>query len=269
MMPPLRQSLPHSMLHRSTPLSTALNAPTVSLTPPANLVTPIFARLSHYLSDKKKHDRSVLEMAGKLTQQLAGGGSSGGGASRAGAAARSDEGLKAVVAAYEQKQTELGKENRDLKAALASLQVWRTAAGGCLRAGGSWMGAVGCWLDCCGLQLKCRPCALVAAMLTRPLPLLCGQERGLCWAAGSNIHPPFAAPPPPPMQTEYKDVLNRQVRQQQADASSSAAAAAAVDEAFLQSECGVCVLGRWGLLCAMRGGIYWRVGRPACCPQAV
>jgi hypothetical protein len=39
------------------------------------------------------------------------------------AALRSDEGLKAVVAAYEAKQVDLGKENRDLKAALASLQV--------------------------------------------------------------------------------------------------------------------------------------------------
>ncbi len=27
-------------------------------------------RLSHYLSDKKKAEKSVLEMAGKLTQQL-------------------------------------------------------------------------------------------------------------------------------------------------------------------------------------------------------
>lgn len=77
--------------------------------------------LSHYLSDKRKNDRAVLEMAGKLTQQLA----AGGGGARAAAAARSDEGLKAVVAAYEAKQAELGKENRDLKAALASLQVGR------------------------------------------------------------------------------------------------------------------------------------------------
>ncbi|KAL4435589.1 hypothetical protein ABPG77_002552 [Micractinium sp. CCAP 211/92] len=77
-------------------------------------------RLSHYLSDKRKNDKAVLEMAGKLTQQLAAGGGAG---ARASAAARSDEGLKAVVAAYETKQTELGKENRDLKAALASLQA--------------------------------------------------------------------------------------------------------------------------------------------------
>ena len=52
-------------------------------------------------------------------------------ATRAGAAAaRSDEGLKAVVAAYEAKQAELGKENRDLKAALASLQVGAGAGHG-------------------------------------------------------------------------------------------------------------------------------------------
>jgi hypothetical protein len=43
--------------------------------------------------------------------------------SGAAAALRSDEGLKAVVAAYEAKQSELGKEVRDLKATLASLQV--------------------------------------------------------------------------------------------------------------------------------------------------
>ena len=67
-------------------------------------------------------------MAGKLTQQLAGGGGRASVAARAGAGARSDEGLKAVVAAYEAKQTELGKENKDLKAALASLQVRAGAA---------------------------------------------------------------------------------------------------------------------------------------------
>lgn len=40
------------------------------------------------------------------------------------------------------------------------------------------------------------------------------------------------------LQAEYKEVLNRQVRQAAADASSSsAAAAAAADDAFLQSEC--------------------------------
>lgn len=80
--------------------------------------------LSHYLSDKRKNDKAVLDMAGKLTQQLAGGGA----AVRASAAVRSDEGLKAVVAAYETKQAELGRENRDLKAALASLQVGQLAA---------------------------------------------------------------------------------------------------------------------------------------------
>ncbi|PSC67427.1 afadin alpha-actinin-binding [Micractinium conductrix] len=115
-------------------------------------------RLSHLLSDKRKSEKAVLDMAGKLTQQLAGGGGRASVAARAGAGARSDEGLKAVVAAYEAKQTELGKENKDLKAALASLQA------------------------------------------------------------------------------EYKEMLNRQVRQQQADASSSsAAAAAAADDSFLQS----------------------------------
>ncbi|PRW33828.1 Afadin- and alpha-actinin-binding [Chlorella sorokiniana] len=112
-------------------------------------------KLSHYLSDKKKAEKSVLDMAGKLTQQLQAGPSA---STRAGASARSDEGLKAVVAAYEAKQTDLAKENKDLKAALASLQA------------------------------------------------------------------------------EYKEVLNRQVRQAAADASSSsAAAAAAADDAFLQS----------------------------------
>lgn len=37
---------------------------------PAILRCPFPHRLSHYLSDKKKAEKSVLEMAGKLTQQL-------------------------------------------------------------------------------------------------------------------------------------------------------------------------------------------------------
>ncbi len=105
------------------------------------LPCPALRSLSHYLSDKRKNDKAVLEMAGKLTQQLAAGGGAG---ARASAAARSDEGLKAVVAAYETKQTELGKENRDLKAALASLQVRR----------GAWLGG--------------KPLGTTAAMLPHP-----------------------------------------------------------------------------------------------------
>ena len=53
------------------------------------------------------------------------------------------------------------------------------------------------------------------------------------------------------VQAEYKELLNRQVRQAAADASSSSAAAAAVaDDAFLQSECR-----RWNVDCvpAARG----------------
>lgn len=40
--------------------------PNTPPTPPTHLPP----RLSHYLSDKKKAEKSVLEMAGKLTQQL-------------------------------------------------------------------------------------------------------------------------------------------------------------------------------------------------------
>ncbi|KAI3435003.1 hypothetical protein D9Q98_003055 [Chlorella vulgaris] len=81
-------------------------------------------RLGNYLADRKRSEKAALDMAGKLTQQLQadqpGGRGARGGTS---AALRSDEGLKAVVAAYEAKQVDLGKENRDLKAALASLQA--------------------------------------------------------------------------------------------------------------------------------------------------
>ncbi|EFN57131.1 hypothetical protein CHLNCDRAFT_51197 [Chlorella variabilis] len=95
-------------------------------------------RLAHYLADKKRSEKAALDMAGKLTQQLqarlgwcgvwgwgwrADQAGARGGRGGAAAALRSDEGLKAVVAAYEAKQVELGKENRDLKAALASLQA--------------------------------------------------------------------------------------------------------------------------------------------------
>ena len=81
-------------------------------------------RLAHYLADKKKNEKAVVEMAGKLTQQLGGGGGGAGAAGRTAASrAATDEGLKAVVAAYEQKQAELAKDNRDFKASLAALQV--------------------------------------------------------------------------------------------------------------------------------------------------
>ncbi len=73
-------------------------------------------RLSHYLADKKRNENAALDMAGKLVT---------GGAATAAlskSAVRSDEGLKAVVAAYEGKQSELARENKDLRAALSSLQ---------------------------------------------------------------------------------------------------------------------------------------------------
>lgn len=76
-------------------------------------------RLSHYLADKKRNEKAVLEMAGQLTQQLA----AGSGATGNSRSIRSDEGIKAVVAAYETKQQELAKENKDLRAALSSLQA--------------------------------------------------------------------------------------------------------------------------------------------------
>lgn len=49
--------------------------------PPA---APTAPRLAHYLADKKKSEKAVLEMAGKVTQQL----------QVAAAARRTDEGLK-------------------------------------------------------------------------------------------------------------------------------------------------------------------------------
>ena len=73
--------------------------------------------MSHYLADKKKNESAVLEMAGKVTEQLAGK-SAGFPGSRS-----TDEGIKAVVAAYEAKQSELHKENQDLRAALTSAQA--------------------------------------------------------------------------------------------------------------------------------------------------
>lgn len=78
-------------------------------------------RLSHYLADKKRNETAALDMAGQLVQAATGGGAAGTTTSKA--ALRSDEGLKAVVTAYESKQAELAKENKDLKAALASLQA--------------------------------------------------------------------------------------------------------------------------------------------------
>ncbi|GAB4815629.1 hypothetical protein N2152v2_008085 [Parachlorella kessleri] len=70
-------------------------------------------RLAHHLADKKKSDKAVLDMAGRVTQQL----------QVEKAVRRTDEGLKAVVAAYEQRQGELVRENKDLKASLASMQA--------------------------------------------------------------------------------------------------------------------------------------------------
>eukprot|EP00887_Chlorella_sp_A99_P003392 scaffold7.g3392.t1 len=49
-------------------------------------------RLAHYLADKKKHERAVVEMAGKLTSQLG----SGAAAPRGARVGASDEGLKAA-----------------------------------------------------------------------------------------------------------------------------------------------------------------------------
>jgi X breakpoint 2-interacting protein len=75
-------------------------------------------RLSHYLADKKRNESAALDMAGKLAT----GASAVGGAALSKSAVRSDEGLKAIVAAYEGKQSELARENKDLRAALSSLQ---------------------------------------------------------------------------------------------------------------------------------------------------
>lgn len=96
-------------------------------------------RLSHYLADKRRSDTAALDMAGKLSQGLASGaigaGALGINASMSSSqqqqlsrTQRSDEGLKAVVAAYESKQAELARENKDLKSALSSLQAeYKTA----------------------------------------------------------------------------------------------------------------------------------------------
>lgn len=72
-------------------------------------------KLSHYLADKKRHERAALDMAGKL----AAGGAAGGAAPRG---ARSDEGLKAVVASYEARVADAERDARGLRAALSSLQ---------------------------------------------------------------------------------------------------------------------------------------------------
>ena len=79
-------------------------------------------RLSHYLADKKRNESAALDMAGQLAQSAV---STITGVSRSSssAAVRSDEGLKAVVAAYEGKHSELARENKDLRAALSSLQA--------------------------------------------------------------------------------------------------------------------------------------------------
>jgi len=75
-------------------------------------------RLSHYLADKKRNENAALDMAGKIAT----GAAAGPGAALSKSAVRSDEGLKAIVAAYEGKQSELARENKDLRAALSSLQ---------------------------------------------------------------------------------------------------------------------------------------------------
>ncbi|KAG7673019.1 hypothetical protein Ndes2437B_g01126 [Nannochloris sp. 'desiccata'] len=75
-------------------------------------------RLSHYLADKKRNESAALDMAGKLAT----GAATGAGAALSKSSVRSDEGLKAIVAAYEGKQSELARENKDLRAALSSLQ---------------------------------------------------------------------------------------------------------------------------------------------------
>lgn len=74
-------------------------------------------RLTHYLADKKRSEKAALDMAGELTQGV------GGSSAPVARGARSDEGLKAVVAAYEGKQAELMRENKDLRATLTTLQA--------------------------------------------------------------------------------------------------------------------------------------------------
>ena len=177
-------------------------------------------------------------------------------ATRSGAAAaRSDEGLKAVVAAYEAKQAELGKENRDLKAALASLQV---GGGGRLlvAGGGGLAGGQGLF----GVGARCNG----ELWLLRQHHLISGLWCLCClWCL---LAPPCPLLPPLSCQAEYKDVLNRAVRQQQAEASSSrsAAADAAADDAFLKSECP----GQAGRQAGRQaGGLLPEM--PCCCAVAV
>jgi hypothetical protein len=79
-------------------------------------------RLSNYLAERRQKEKAVLDMvSGQMTFD----------SSNAGHRAnlpssinvKSDEGMKAVIAAYEGKQADLARENRDLKSALASLQA--------------------------------------------------------------------------------------------------------------------------------------------------
>ena len=141
-----------------------------------------------------------MEMAGKLTRQLsgAGAGTAAGrpSGSAAGRSVAGEEGLKAVVAAYEARQAELAEENRGLKASLAALQV-------------SWPW---CMLHNCVGFWGTRSSASVCTC--------CGPRWSFL---------PF--PTPKNNKAEYKDMLNRQVRQEQEDSTGGALSAA--EEAFL------------------------------------
>lgn len=80
-------------------------------------------RLANYLAERRQREKAVLDMvSGQMTFD-----SSNAGGHRTNLPGsinvKSDEGMKAVIAAYEGKQAEMARENRDLKSALASLQA--------------------------------------------------------------------------------------------------------------------------------------------------
>lgn len=80
-------------------------------------------RLANYLAERRQKEKAVLDMMSGHFLTLSGDGAAGQRPNALPLNGKSDEGMKAVVSAYEGKQAELVKENRDLKSALASLQA--------------------------------------------------------------------------------------------------------------------------------------------------